>query len=300
MPIFKIQNKKLSKIETTQKLEKELQNLIEANLDEVLGIHFIKTEHPTSFGGRIDTLGLDKNGSPVIIEYKRNTDDNVINQALSYLRWLLDHKAEFERLVEQKLGSGVSIDWNTPRVICVAESYNKFDLDTVDILPINIELLKYRIYENDLLLLDTEGYQKVNISTSGIFKKADKQQKSIKILKEYSLEDLFKDSWKESRDLFNQLREKILRLDKDIVEKITKLYIAYKLENNFCEIIPQAKGLRVHLDIPYEKVKSEKLTVDDITEKGHWATGNTRFYVETKEDLDAALELVKQSYNFSL
>ncbi len=300
MPLFKIQNNKLSKVSSTQRLEKELQNLIENNLDEVLDIHFLASEFTTSFGGRIDTLGIDRNGSPVIIEYKRNTNDNVINQALSYLRWLLDHKAEFERLVEQKSGKDAGVDWNSPRVICIAESYNKFDLDTVDILPINIELLRYRIYENDALLLDAEGYQKVNISTSGIFKKSDKQQKPIRLQKEYSVDELFKGNWEESRELFNHLREKILGLDKNITEKITKLYIAYKLENNFCEIVPQAKGLRVHLDIPHDKITSQKFKVDDISEKGHWATGNTRFYLESINELEEAMELIKQSYNFSL
>ena len=77
--------------------------------------------------------------SPAIIKYKRNQNDNVINQGLSYLRWLLDHKADFEILCRNK-NIKMDIDWDSPRVICVAESYNKFDLDTVEILPLKIEL----------------------------------------------------------------------------------------------------------------------------------------------------------------
>ncbi len=59
---------------------------------------------PRKHGGRIDSLGLDENGSPVILEYKRSVNENVINQGLFYLDWLLDHKAEFELLVMKKLG----------------------------------------------------------------------------------------------------------------------------------------------------------------------------------------------------
>ena len=102
-----------------------------------MNIVFLEHEYPTSFGGRIDTIGIDKNGSPCIIEYKKNQNDNVINQGLSYLRWLLDHKADFEILCRAKKVA-IEIDWNSPRVICIAESYNKFDADTADILPINI------------------------------------------------------------------------------------------------------------------------------------------------------------------
>jgi predicted transport protein len=299
MPLFKIEKNKTSKLDTIQCLEKELQTLVENNLEEVLGIHFLQSEYPTTFGGRIDTLGIDKNGSPVIIEYKRSSNDSVINQALSYLKWVLDHKAEFERLVESKLqNTKIEIDWNSPRVICIAESYNKFDLDTVDILPLNIELLKYRIYDG-LLLIDAEGYQKVNISTSGIFKKANKTEKSVSIQKEYVIDDLFKQNWKETRDIFEQLREHILTIDKNISEKLTKHYIAYKIENNFCEIVPQARGLWIHIDMPIEKINKNQLTIEDVSTVGHWATGDAKFYIQKKEEIPPVIDLINQSYRYN-
>lgn len=155
MALFKIKNLSVSKLEITNiKKEKDIQKLFENNLSAILNIDFLATEYSTSFG-RIDTLGIDKNGAPTIIEYKRNQNDNVINQGLSHLRWLLDHKADFEILCRNK-NVKISIDWTSPRVICVAESYNKFDLDTAEILPIKIELLKYRIYEDDILFVEAE------------------------------------------------------------------------------------------------------------------------------------------------
>ena len=103
MALFKIQNNKVKKLLTTKlSREKNLQSLFEENLEEILNITFLASEYSTSFGGRIDTLGIDKNGAPVIIEYKKNQNDNVINQGLSYLRWLLDHKADFEMLCRDK------------------------------------------------------------------------------------------------------------------------------------------------------------------------------------------------------
>ena len=58
-------------------LEKPLQTLIEKNLEELLGIRFLKTEYSTgkTHGGRIDTLGLDENNCPVIFEYKRSASE---------------------------------------------------------------------------------------------------------------------------------------------------------------------------------------------------------------------------------
>ena len=130
MALFKIKNAAVKKLVARDlDLERNLQVIFEANLEEILNIIFLAHEYSTSFGGRIDTLGIDKNGSPCIIEYKKNQNDNVINQGLSYLRWLLDHKADFEILCQNKK-IDIEIDWDSPRVICIAESYNKFDLDT--------------------------------------------------------------------------------------------------------------------------------------------------------------------------
>lgn len=88
-------------------LEKPLQTLIEANLMPLLSIQFLASEHSTgkTHGGRIDSLGMDENNCPVVLEYKRSVGENVINQGLFYLDWLMDHKAEFKLLVLDKLGA---------------------------------------------------------------------------------------------------------------------------------------------------------------------------------------------------
>ncbi len=80
MALFKVSDKKVKKLLLKPvDLEKKLQELFENNLEEILQITFLASEYSTSFGGRIDTLGIDHNGSPVIIEYKKTQNDNVIN-----------------------------------------------------------------------------------------------------------------------------------------------------------------------------------------------------------------------------
>ncbi|CAH1385160.1 hypothetical protein [Candidatus Nitrotoga sp. M5] len=74
-------------------LEKPLQTLIENNLEPLLGIYFLASEYSTgkTHAGRIDSLGLDENDCPVILEYKRSTGENVINQGLFYLDCQINH-----------------------------------------------------------------------------------------------------------------------------------------------------------------------------------------------------------------
>lgn len=94
-----------------------------------MGVRFIATEFTTGDRqrGRIDTLGLDQDGNPTIIEFKKTGKDTVINQGLFYLGWLVDHKGDFTLLAQIKLGSNVEIDWSNPRLMLVAENFSDYD-----------------------------------------------------------------------------------------------------------------------------------------------------------------------------
>lgn len=81
--LFRFDSGKVSELTgTTDTVEKSVQVLFETNLEALLGVRFLATEFTTTHGGRIDTLGLDENGCPVILEYKRASNENVINQCL--------------------------------------------------------------------------------------------------------------------------------------------------------------------------------------------------------------------------
>ena len=124
----------------------------------MLGIRLLGSEYRTGpkHRGRIDTLGIDENASPVIIEYKRATNENVINQGLFYLDWLLDHQAEFKLMVLEKLGKQVAdaIDWSAPRLLCIAGGFTRYDEHAVQQMNRNIELIRYRRFGDGLLMLE--------------------------------------------------------------------------------------------------------------------------------------------------
>ena len=69
-------------------LEKEIQTLIEQNMETFFGVRFLKSEYAIT-NGRMDSIGIDENNSPVIFEYKRSQNENVINKGLFYLDLLL-------------------------------------------------------------------------------------------------------------------------------------------------------------------------------------------------------------------
>ena len=127
MPLFDLNQSPVRKVRLKRvKNEREIHRLIADNLDVLLGVKFLASEYEFS-DGRIDTLGIDENNSPVIVEYKKAKSSEVILQALFYKNWLLDHKADFELLCRNKLKESVKIYWSNPRVIVIAQEFNKWD-----------------------------------------------------------------------------------------------------------------------------------------------------------------------------
>tara|TARA_R110002049_G_scaffold308805_1_gene514142 strand:+ start:9414 stop:10307 length:894 start_codon:yes stop_codon:yes gene_type:complete len=293
MPIYREQNGQLKKLKSFAiDKEKKLQALVEENLMEVLDMHFLETEYTTTFGGRIDTLAVDRNGAPVIIEYKRGKNDNVINQALSYLKWLQAQKVEFfEMLVFKKLGNKIAedlkIDWQNPRVICVAESYSKFDIDTVEVIPMRIELLKYRYYENGIFSLEP-----LNASEQKSSSKSNVDSPSKSPI-DYSVEQHLQKPTDKIKGIFNDLRSRIFEIDENIKEKATSMYIGYRVTKTFAEIHLGKNQIKMYLrPIEYDDPNG---MVEKIPDGYNW-TLNQRVYIKEENQLDYVFGLIEQSY----
>ena len=157
LKLFHTQNGAMGELESSSApLELGLQTQLETNLDTLLGVRFLASEYATTHGGRMDTLGIDENGYPSIIEYKRDRSENVINQGLFYLDWPMDHRGDFEILVRDRYGkqAAETIEWSAPGLICIAADFTKYDEHAVKQMGRNIELLRYRKFGEDLLLLE--------------------------------------------------------------------------------------------------------------------------------------------------
>lgn len=148
-------------------LEHNLQTCIEKNMQTFFGVRFLQSEYPIT-NGRMDSIGIDENNCPVIFEYKRSVNENVINQGLFYLSWPLDHKDSFNILVLETLGveAAQAIDWSAPCVICIASDFTKYDLHAVDVMQRNIKLVKYKKYDDGLILF--EHLNAPNVQPTGV------------------------------------------------------------------------------------------------------------------------------------
>jgi len=291
----------------TAKLEKELQALIEGQMDVFLGVRFLATEYSTgkTHKGRIDSLGLDENGCPVIIEYKRHSNENVINQGLFYLDWLLDHQAEFRWLVMEQLGKDTAeaIEWSGTRLICIASDFNKYDEHAVQQINRNIELVRYRYFGEDLLLLDLVNAQTAS-GQEAITTVTSKAAKAIPAAKsDWTHKAALQDAPEHLKALYDELCDYADSLGDVVQRKELKLYTAFKRIRNFACICLTARKdpqIKIWLNLcPGDldlKLELEAGFARDVTNTGHWGTGDLELTVRTASDLEKAKPLIEQSY----
>ena len=280
-------------------LEKSLQTLFEANLESLLGVRFLATEFSTNEGGRMDTLGIDENNTPVVIEYKRSSNENVINQGLYYLDWLMGHRKDFEWLVLDKLGAEVAktVDWTGPRLICVAGDFGKYDEHAVKQMNRNIALIRYRKFEGDLLLLEQLTASTTKQATAspsvGANQPVKGKYKSIATQIEEAPADLL--------DLYHLVTDYVLALGDDVEAKPTEYYIAFRRLKNFAslELRNQMRKLLVFAKVDPTTVTIEDGFTRDVRDIGHFGTGNVEITITSVDSFERAKPLLDRAYEAS-
>ena len=294
-------------------IEKQLQSLIEAQMAAFLGVRFLASEYATgkTHKGRIDSLGIDENGCPVIIEYKRHSNENVINQGLFYLDWLLDHQAEFRWLAMEKLGKDVAdgIDWAGTRLLCIAADFTRYDQHAVQQIPRNVELIRYKLFGDDLLLL--ELVNSVSVADATVAKtggaestpsksKTGNKEKSGGKDKAGGKDKTAKEQLAAAQPVVRQVYETLagylLSLGDDVQERHLKLYTAFRRLKNFACVIPYKDKLLVMLKVDPETVALEQGFSRDTRNIGTWGTGDLELTIRTLADLDKAKPLLDRSY----
>lgn len=283
-------------------VEKDLQGLIERQMMAFLDVHFLASEYSTgkTHKGRIDSLGLDENGCPVIVEYKRHSNENVINQGLFYLDWLLDHQAEFRWLVMDKLGKEAAddIEWAGTRLLCIAGDFTKYDQHAVQQINRNIELIRYKHFGADLLMLELVNSVSASNGAGKAIEAGDEPvTKPVQTMKTH--EEQLAAASPLLRHLFESLKDFLQSLGDEVQYKDLKLYRAYRRLRNFASVIvvpKQDPKLQVILKLDPTTVALEEGFSRDVSGIGHWGSGNLELTLRSAADLEKAKPLLARSY----
>jgi predicted transport protein len=283
MPLFNVNQTpvKMVKLKPVAN-EREIHTLISDNLDVILGVRFLASEYAFP-DGRIDTLGIDDNNFPVIIEYKKRKSSDVILQALFYKNWLMDHKAEFKLLCNEQLQDNIRVDWSNVRVIIVAQEFNKWDQFAVQQMASNIELKEYRLYEDNHLYLEDLVITEERPKTSTTESPQDIESYIIR-----------RNPHKPIEALFRKLIDEIDGISTDIRRIIAKTVISYRTTRNFTSVQLYRTVVRLHL-------KFAELPEDtSIFSRVEQDRNHCHFDLREESQLDMALELFQKAYEDTL
>ncbi|MFC9856279.1 MULTISPECIES: DUF5655 domain-containing protein [unclassified Streptomyces] len=270
-------------------VEADVQRLVEARMEILLGVRFLASEYGTGpvHGGRIDSLGLDENGSPVVVEYKRGTDAGVINQGLFYLSWLMDHRAEVEQLVRDRLGATAASEvlWSAPRLICIAGDFARYDVHAVREHRRSIDLVRYRFFGDELFGLEVVA--SVSGGTSVVRRAGGKVSGRAPV----------DDAGASVVELAHAVDEALLGLGDGVNCVQRKHYRAYRRLRNFaCVCTPQRSKVLVYLKVNPSRVDLVPGFTRDVTGLGHHGTGDLEVQLRTPRDVERALKLFRASY----
>ncbi|MFF2955670.1 DUF5655 domain-containing protein [Kitasatospora sp. NPDC057965] len=291
--VFRVDGREAHEIAgATVQLERHLQAYIERNMQSLLGVRFLASEVYTGplHAGRVDSLGLDEDGSPVVVEYKRTRDENVINQALFYLSWLRDHPGDFETLVARRLGMEVvsEVDWTSPRIICIAADFSRYDVHAIGEMNRRIDLVRYRTFGENLLTLDLLA------SVAG---GAVRSENAVLPTPRKTVEQRLAGAPDDVRALYADLDARLLALG-DVHSVQLKHYVAYRRGANFAsvKVLARDRALRAFLRLNPAAVALEEGFTRDVTDIGHHGTGNLEVRIASGTDLDRAEPLIRAAY----
>ncbi len=302
MPLFKLQNKLVQEIkESSFDLEKDLQKIVEANLEKIFGLKFISSEF-INHGLRIDTLAYDpETQSFVIIEYKRDRSQSVVDQGFAYLSLLSNNPDSFILEYAKKTNipiQNINIDKSQSRVMFLASSFTIHQQTAINFRDIPIELWEIKKYENDILEFDQLKSPDANVSIMNITKNKTIEKISREV-RRYSVDDHFKEGWDNSKELYEIIREKILNLDSRIIESPQKYYIGFKIGN---QIVVGIESRKSKIIISLNRVQPKDLR--DPEKKVRYRKNSYKYYnkhiteydVLEEKDIDYGIFLIKQVY----
>ena len=298
MKIYKLQSKKLIEVGENQfKLERNIQQLFEDNLDALMRLTLVRSEF-TIKNKRIDTLAFDKQTNAfIIIEYKRDKNISVVDQGFTYLSLMLENKADFIIEYNENLKLNLQrtdVDWTQTRVAFVSPSFTENQIQATNFKDIAIELWEVKRYEDHTIVVNEI---KKSRSAESI-KPITQQNKDLKRVTDeivvYSEDDLLVSGSDETRELYFKFKDGILNLEDDIQVIANKQYIAFRKNRNIVCMNIQKKQIRMWIGAKWGALDDAKAITIDVRNTGHWGTGDYEVNVNSDKDLEYIMSLVKQ------
>lgn len=298
MIIYNTTDNKLVQVkEKPFRLEREIQSIFESNLQNIMGLLFVKSEF-TIKNKRIDTLAYDKETNAfIIIEYKRDKNYSVVDQGLTYLNLMLQNKAEFILTYNETLKDVLhskDVDWSQSRVAFVSPSFTDNQISASDFKDFGIELWEIKQFENNTISINTIKKSSGAPSIKPLLENSDSLKEVKENIKVYTEEDHFSNGSDYIIELYEKFKSSILNLTDSIEVLPQKYYIAFKKGSNISDIEIQKKSLKIFINAKIGSLDDPKGLVKDVSNIGHRGNGDYQIQIENDKNLEYIMSLLKQ------
>jgi predicted transport protein len=300
LPLYSVTRGKLAEIdEVNVDKERNVQRLIEGNLHVIFGLEFIDSEFALD-DLRIDTLAYDAEAKAfVIIEYKKKTNDTVVDQGYAYLNLMITRKADFILKYYEKTGKHISniVEWDSSKVIFVAPSFTAYQKQAIKFKDLPFELWEVKHYSNGTILFSQLKTPEKGESIKTLGQKNSvirAVSREITAATEESNLEIANDAIKA---LYVELKEAILSMGSDIELKPKKLYIAFVRKTNFVDIEFYKSHLKLFINMKKGTLNDPQKKARDVSNVGHHGNGDYEITLKDTSDVGYVMSLVRQSYD---
>jgi predicted transport protein len=280
------------------KLERDIQNIFEQNIQEILELELVKSEF-IIHNKRIDSLAFDANNNAfIIIEYKRDKNSSVVDQGFTYLNLMLENKATFILMYNETLGKTLhssKVDWSQTRVIFVSQGFTSNQKQATNFKDLAIELYEVKRFENGIIVINPFKKSIAAPSIKTITETSDTFKKVAKEIRVYTEEQHLENKSDEIIELYEDFKASILNLSSDIEIQPRLDYIAFKKNSNVVDIAIQKKGLKLWINLKKGQLDDPKNITRDVSGTGHWGNGDYEILVANTEYLEYIMSLIKQA-----
>jgi predicted transport protein len=280
------------------KLEKDIQRCFEANLSLIMEVEFVKSEF-TIKNKRIDTLAYDPQSSAfIIIEYKRDKNVSVVDQGFTYLSLMLENKADFIVEYNESRGGKMKrddVDWSQTRVIFVSPSFTENQVQATNFKDFAIELWEVKQYENGLITVNSIRKSASAESIKPVMQQTQLMKNVTSEIKVFTEQDHLEKASDHTAELYERFKSSILRLADGIELVPRKVTITFKKGKNIVDVIVQKKALKLVINCRKGFLDDSKHLAVDISDSGHWGTGDYQVQVEDDSNLEYIMSLIKQA-----
>ena len=97
--------------------------------------------------------------------------------------------------------------------------------------------------------------------------------------------------------LYEALKKRVLNIDSSVKEEYKKLYIAFKSQTNFVDVVPQKSRLRLSLNMEFSEIIDPEGWCKDVANLGRWGNGDVEVSFNNLNQLDYIMFLIQQAFD---